>query len=102
MRNRRIDIVSFFVFFLLSMLFILSSQLEAKAIREYWIAAEKISWNYAASGKNLIEPKADLGIWGGSLTYLSTNTDSNYKTPITQPEWVGIRTADTRCCRRYY
>jgi len=69
MRNRRIDIVSFFVCFLLSMFFILSSQLEAKAIREYWIAAEKVSWNYAPSGKNIIEPKADLGVWGGSLMY---------------------------------
>ena len=94
MKNRKIDVVSFFAIFLLGVLFIFSSRLEAKTIREYWIAAEKVSWNYAPSGKNLIEPGANLGVWGENLIYTKYQyigyTDGNYSSPIAQPEWAGI------------
>lgn len=69
MKNKKIDAVSLFIAFLLGVFFILSSQLEAKTIREYWIAAEKVTWNYAPLGKNLIEPEGNLGVWGETLTY---------------------------------
>jgi len=39
------------------------------AVREYWIAAEKISWNYAPSGQNRIKPETGLGVWGETLVY---------------------------------
>ena len=29
--------------------------------REYWVAAEPVTWDYAPSGKNLIHPGADMG-----------------------------------------
>ena len=94
MKNRKIDAASFFAVFLLSVLFIFSSQLQARTIREYWIAAEKVTWNYAPSGKNLIESGAELGVWGENLTYTKYQyigyTDSNFNIPIAQPEWAGI------------
>ncbi len=36
------------------------------AVREYWITAEKMSWDYAPSGQNLIDPDTGLGVWGKS------------------------------------
>ena len=39
------------------------------AVREYWIAAEKTAWNYAPSGKNLIDEKDGLDVWGETLVY---------------------------------
>ena len=64
------------------------------AVREYWIAAEKTSWNYAPSGQNLIEPADGLGVWGQTLTYTKYRyigyTDSSYTTPLPQPASMGI------------
>lgn len=34
------------------------------AVREYWVAAEKMSWDYAPSGQNLIDPDAGLVCMG--------------------------------------
>ncbi|SEP23736.1 multicopper oxidase domain-containing protein [Nitrosovibrio sp. Nv6] len=64
------------------------------AVREYWITAEKTSWNYAPSGKNLIKPDHGLGVWGTTLTYPKYRyigyTDGSYTKPIPQPQWMGI------------
>lgn len=66
----------------------------AKEVREYWIAAEIISWDYAPTGKNLIETESNLGVWGNTLAYNKYRyigyTDSSYATPLLQPEWAGI------------
>ena len=62
--------------------------------REYWVAAEPVTWDYAPSGKNLIHPGADMGPWGKQLRYAKYRfvgyTDASYKTPVPQPEWQGI------------
>lgn len=62
--------------------------------REYWIAAEKVDWNYAPTGKNLIKPKMGLGVWGKYLTYKKYRyieyTDGTFATKVKQPEWMGI------------
>ncbi len=64
------------------------------AIREYWIAAEKVEWNYAPSGKNLIRPNMGLDVWGKALVYEKYRyieyTDSTYTKPVEQPAWMGI------------
>jgi len=64
------------------------------ATREYWITAEKVVWNYAPSGKNLIRPKMGLGVWGKVLAYHKYRyiqyTDETYTTQVEQPEWMGI------------
>lgn len=64
------------------------------ATREYWIAAEKVEWNYAPSGKNLIRPSMGLDVWGKALIYEKYRyiqyTDDTYTTQVEQPAWMGI------------
>ncbi len=67
----------------------------AQAIeREYWIAAEKVVWDYAPSGKNLIMPDKGMGVWGRDLKYYKYRyiqyQDGTYQTRVPQPEWMGI------------
>ena len=63
-------------------------------IREYWIAAERVKWNYAPSGQNLIRPSMGLGVWGKALVYEKYRyiqyTDASYTTQVEQPMWMGI------------
>jgi len=63
-------------------------------IREYWVAAEKVSWNYAPTGKNLIRPDMGMGVWGHQLTYKKYRyiqyTDETFNKRTPQPEWMGI------------
>ncbi len=70
-----------------------SLPLEA-ATREYWVAAEKLSWDYAPSKKNLINPDETLGVWGQTRIYTKYRyigyTDNTYTQPVSQPEWMGI------------
>jgi hypothetical protein len=40
------------------------------AAREYWVAAEQVTWNYAPSGTNLIDPAMGLGVWGKTMKWL--------------------------------
>lgn len=62
--------------------------------REYWIAAEKVEWNYAPSGQNLIRPSMGLDVWGKALVYEKYRyiqyTDASYTTQVEQPVWMGI------------
>lgn len=64
------------------------------AVREYWVAAEKVSWNYAPSAQNLIEPADGLGVWGQTLIYTKYRyigyTDGSYAIPLPQPASMGI------------
>ena len=64
------------------------------ATREYWIAAEKVEWNYAPSGQNLIRPEMGLNVWGKALVYEKYRyiqyTDNTYTTQVEQPAWMGI------------
>jgi FtsP/CotA-like multicopper oxidase with cupredoxin domain len=80
-----------------TMIFIISAGFSFSvqaAVREYWIAAEKVSWNYAPSGQNLIEPVDGLGVWGQTLTYTKYRyigyADGSYATPLPQPASMGI------------
>lgn len=73
---------------------LLTSAYTHAAVREYWIAAEPVAWNYAPSGENKIMPKKGLDIWGIDLVYHKYRyiqySDATFKTPIPQPEWMGI------------
>lgn len=64
------------------------------ALREYWIAAEAVDWNYAPSGRNLFKPGAGLGPWGQHLVYRKYRyiqyTGPDYRTRVPQPRWMGI------------
>jgi len=69
-------------------------QAYAGQVREYWIAAEKVMWDYAPSGQNLINPDAGLGVWGERTVYEKYRyiqyIDGSYTTPVPQPEWMGV------------
>ncbi len=56
--GNRTFILVFFVIGIFS-----SFQVQA-LVREHWIAAEKISWDYAPSARNQIDPDAGLEVWG--------------------------------------
>ncbi len=62
--------------------------------REYWIAAEKVNWDYAPSGQNLMNPDAGLSPWGDTRVYEKYRyieyTDASFSTPVPQPAWMGI------------
>ena len=76
-----------------SVLLCLSTPAEA-ATREYWIAAEKVEWNYAPSGQNRIRPNMGLDVWGKALVYEKYRyfqyTDASYTIQVEQPVWMGI------------
>jgi len=78
---------------LISTSFIYSSA-QAGQVREYWIAAEKVVWNYAPTGKNLIRPEMGLQVWGDYLKYRKYRyiqyTDNTYSKRVYQPKWMGI------------
>ena len=86
--GNRAFILIFFVIGIFS-----SFQVQA-SVREYWIAAEKVSWNYAPSARNQIDPDAGLGVWGESLKYTKYRyigyTDNSYAVPLPQDKWMGI------------
>ena len=80
-----------FTFFWFSMIASVSSQ---AAVREYWIAAEKMPWNYAPTGKNLIDTKTGMDVWGETLDYQKYRyvgyQDADFSKALSQPEWMGI------------
>jgi FtsP/CotA-like multicopper oxidase with cupredoxin domain len=82
-----------FVFALVSALSVYF-QTAAAEVREYWIAAEKVAWNYAPTGRNLIMPKKGMSLWGKDLVYEKYRyigyTDGSYSTPVARPQWMGI------------
>jgi len=86
--GNRAFILIFFVIGIFS-----SFQVQA-SVREYWIAAEKVSWNYAPSARNQVDPDAGLGVWGESLKYTKYRyigyTDNSYAVPLSQDKWMGI------------
>ncbi len=67
MRAKNITWIIFTMLLTLGMMLVLPSHSQAGKIREYWIAAEKVTWNYAPTEKNLIEPEGNLGVWGQTL-----------------------------------
>lgn len=63
-------------------------------VREYFVAAEAVSWNYAPTGKNVIQPDADLGVWGKPLVYEKLRyieyTDASFSQKKPQDPHLGI------------
>jgi len=54
---------------IMSALLCLNSTTTEAATREYWIAAEKVEWNYAPSGENIIRQKMVVYSWGKAPVY---------------------------------
>lgn len=62
--------------------------------RHYYIAAEEVNWNYAPSGRNLLNGTPIPQPWSLKLQWAKTRyieyTDDSFKTQKPQPEWLGI------------
>ena len=94
LNSGNLQFTSYTLLILVSVLiYLCPSSLEA-ATREYWVAAEKVEWNYAPSGQNLIRPAMGLDVWGKALVYEKYRyiqyTDDTYMTQVEQPVWMGI------------
>lgn len=67
---------------------------EKPGMRHYFVAAEKVDWDFAPSGKNLMMPGMGLGPWGKQTTYSKYRyiqyTDASYTSQVPQPQWMGI------------
>ena len=65
----------------------------AGQVREYWVAAEPVEWDYAPAG-NLLHPGTEFEPWGARTRYSKYRfigyTDGSYQTPLEQPRWRGI------------
>ena len=64
------------------------------ATRHYYIAAEDVSWNYAPSGRNLLNADPIPQPWSQKVDWAKSRfieyTDDTFTTPKRQPEWLGI------------
>ncbi len=87
------DVHQFFLITIILFSGVTSCTLEA-AVREYWIAAEKMVWHYAPGSKNQIEAENGLGVWGETLAYQKyryvSYQSGKFAKPVVQPEWMGI------------
>jgi hypothetical protein len=64
------------------------------ATRHYYIAAEDISWDYAPSGRDLIDSRPLPQPWAAQTRRAKTRfveyTDDSFSVRKPQPEWLGI------------
>jgi manganese oxidase len=64
------------------------------AVRHYYIAAEDASWDYAPSGRDLIDSRPLPLPWGAQTRWPKTRfieyTDATFSVRKPQPEWLGI------------
>jgi manganese oxidase len=77
----------------LGVVFLLASSCLA-ATRHYYIAAEDVIWDYAPSGRNLLNGSPIPQPWALKIRWAKSRfveyTDSTFATPKPQPEWLGI------------
>jgi FtsP/CotA-like multicopper oxidase with cupredoxin domain len=62
--------------------------------RHYYIAAEDVTWDYAPSGRNLLNGSPIPQPWALKMRWAKSRfieyTDNTFTTPKPQPEWLGI------------
>ena len=75
-----------------TLLFLVTSSFAAT--RHYYIAAEDVVWDYAPSGRDLLNGGAIPPPWNVKLTWPKTRfieyTDGTFSVRKPQPEWLGI------------
>lgn len=86
MRNLQLPGAFLVIFFLLTSGF--------ASTRHYYIAAEDVVWDYAPSGRNLLNGAAIPQPWSVRLQWPKTRfieyTDDSFTVKKPQPEWLGI------------
>jgi len=82
------------VFFLAFVLLVLQTLGFAAKTREYFIAAEDVSWDYAPSGRNLMHGHPIPQPWHDQTRWNKTRyfeyTDATFAVRKPQPIWLGI------------
>ena len=62
--------------------------------RHYYIAAEDVSWNFAPSGRDLIDSRPIPAPWSAQTVWPKSRfveyTDATFSQKKEQPEWLGI------------
>jgi manganese oxidase len=85
----RIRAVSFICFFAL-----IAESFALATTRHYYIAAEDVRWNYAPSGRNLMNGNPIPQPWALRVLWPKTRfieyTDNTFTARKPQPEWLGI------------
>lgn len=63
-------------------------------IRHYYITAEDVMWDYAPTGRDLVDGSAIPALYAGHTRWEKTRfieyTDATFQTVKTQPMWLGI------------
>jgi FtsP/CotA-like multicopper oxidase with cupredoxin domain len=72
-----------------------TSDSSAKGItRQYYIAAEEVTWDFAPTGEDLIHGGNIPIPWAGSTVWKKARfieyTDGTFSTPKAQPPWLGV------------
>ncbi|GBD39346.1 Multicopper oxidase mco [bacterium HR37] len=71
-----------------------SDSLGQGGVREYYIAAEEVIWDYAPTGQDLIHGGPIPEPWNGNTQWTKLRyieyTDESFQTRKPQPEWLGI------------
>jgi manganese oxidase len=79
---------------LLALFFAVSASCSWAKTRHYYIAAEDVTWDYAPSGRNLLNGGPIPPAVGPRLQWPKTRfieyTDATFTTKKPQPEWIGI------------
>ena len=75
-------------------LFLLLASSCLAATRHYYIAAEDVTWDYAPSGRNLLNGSPIPQPWALKMRWAKSRfieyTDNTFTTAKAQPEWLGI------------
>lgn len=95
--SSRVRAIALFGILLLSSastIFAKNQQQPPSHVREYYIAAEIVEWNYAPSGLELMHGEDVPFPWGAHLRWSKTRfieyTDGTFSQRKPQPEWLGI------------
>jgi manganese oxidase len=79
---------------LLFFLSLFSASFAVAATRHYYIAAEDVTWNYAPSGRNLMNGNPIPQPWALKVAWPKTRfieyTDDTFTVRKPQPDWLGI------------
>ena len=63
-------------------------------VRTYYIAAEDVMWDFAPTGKNMLNGENIPSPWGEQTIYNKVRyieyTDASFSTKKPQPSWLGI------------
>jgi len=97
MENRRMRTIFLVAMFILAGAFTAFGQQKQKPkgrVREYYIAAEQVEWDYAPSGLELMHGEDVPYPWGLYRRWKKTRyveyTDGTFSQRKPQPEWLGI------------